>query len=100
MDVKYINIGTVEDKLIEECAEVIQSIIKIKRFGPLNYHPDRPHSNNLKEMFSEIEDLKLAIKNIEKEYAEKKVYCEHHQPGFACKVFNDGENCKAEPCTR
>lgn len=57
MKSEYKNIGDKGDCVIEECSEVIQAIIKIKRFGWLNHHPDRPHSDNLTELLDEIEDL-------------------------------------------
>lgn len=62
MKKKYVNIGLPEDKLIEECAEVIQAITKIKRFGLNNFHPDRPDSNNKDEVLEELMDLEYAIK--------------------------------------
>ena len=40
MDERFVNIGKAEDKVIEECAEVIQAIVKIKRFG-LNNHQNK-----------------------------------------------------------
>lgn len=57
MDDKYKNIGEVEDRLIEECSELIQSICKAKRFGWDNFHPDRPNSNNYTEFFNEFMDV-------------------------------------------
>ena len=66
MNPDFINIGKNEDKVIEECAEVIQAIIKIKRFGLMNFHPNRPKSNNKIEVLSEINDLRLALDNYEK----------------------------------
>lgn len=66
MNPKYINTGLPEDRVIEECAEVIQAITKIKRFGMRKYHPDRPESNNRLDLLSEIEDLKFALEQYEK----------------------------------
>jgi NTP pyrophosphatase (non-canonical NTP hydrolase) len=57
----FVNIGLPEDKVIEECAEVIQAITKIKRFGLFNHHPDRPDTTNLDEVLSEIKDLENAL---------------------------------------
>ena len=58
MDERYINIGLSEDKVIEERAEVIQTITKIKRFGLMNYPPE---SNNRIEMLMGMEDLHKAF---------------------------------------
>jgi hypothetical protein len=65
MNSNFVNIGNNDDKVIEECAEVIQAIIKIKRFGLMNFHPDRPESNNKIEVLSEIKDLRIALDNYE-----------------------------------
>ena len=61
MNPDYINIGLPEDKLIEECAEVIQAIIKAKRFGMDTEIPGTRQLTN--RINQEIEDLELAIKN-------------------------------------
>lgn len=63
MNTKFAHIGLAEDKVIEECSEVIQAICKIKRFGLYNYHPDRPESNNRSEVLQEMADLRFAIDN-------------------------------------
>lgn len=63
--VKYV--GKPEDRLIEECAEVIQAITKIKRFGINGHHPDRPGTTNKYDVIREIKDLKRAIDDYEKE---------------------------------
>jgi len=65
MDTRYVNIGLPEDKVIEECAEVIQAITKIKRFGLMSYHPDRPESNNKIEVLAEMKDLCAALDRYE-----------------------------------
>ncbi len=44
------------DKLQEEAAEIIQSVSKVRRFGPTNTHPERAKTN-LQELVGEIEDL-------------------------------------------
>lgn len=38
-DVNYEHIGKIEDRVIEECSELIKAICKAKRFGWSNYHP-------------------------------------------------------------
>jgi hypothetical protein len=65
-DPRYENIGNLDDKVIEECAELIQSIIKAKRFGLFGKHPLRPESNNLKEIQAEIRDCVKAMKKLDK----------------------------------
>jgi len=57
MDNKYKDIGKLDDKVIEECAEVIHAICKAKRFGLDNWHPDTPNINNAKLICNEINDL-------------------------------------------
>ena len=52
------------DKLQEECAEVIQAVSKIRRFGPLNHHPDRA-TTNLQELIGELEDALAIVQALE-----------------------------------
>ena len=61
MDPKYKNIGNVDDHVIEECSEVIKAIIKSKRFGLYNYHPDTPHTNNKQKILDELNDLGIVL---------------------------------------
>jgi len=61
VDNKYKNIGSVEDRLIEECSELIQAICKAKRFGYDKSHPDRLESTNLIEIWDEIMDVQNVI---------------------------------------
>lgn len=48
------------DKLQEECAEIIQAVSKIRRFGAHNHHPDRSTTNH-QELLGEIEDLQAIL---------------------------------------
>lgn len=50
--------GNVEDRLIEECSELIQALCKAKRFGFDSHHPDRPQNTNLTEIRGEIMDVR------------------------------------------
>ena len=58
---EYAHIGAIEDRLVEECAELIMAIQKGKRFGWLNYHPDRPGTTNLEDCQKEIQDVCAAM---------------------------------------
>lgn len=49
--------------LIEECAEVIQQVSKIKRFGLNDVHPSRNVSNR-EELVQEIGDVIAVLKII------------------------------------
>lgn len=47
--------------LQEECAEVIQIVSKIRRFGELNFHPDTPNTTNLLRLHEELGDVMAMI---------------------------------------
>jgi len=63
---EYKSIGDPMDCLAEECAEVIQAIMKIKRFGLGNHHPSRKQSNieDLLEEIQDCEDRLTEVRNI------------------------------------
>ena len=54
------------DKAIEECAEVLQILMKIKRFGLYDVHPIL-NISNYDMMMSEMNDLDNAIIELIKE---------------------------------
>ena len=54
------------DKAIEECAEVLQILMKIKRFGLYDVHPVL-NISNYDMMMSEMNDLDNAIIELIKE---------------------------------
>jgi hypothetical protein len=64
-DPRYAHIGTPIIKLAEECAEVIQSCMKIERFGIDNYHPVTKETNSA-ALLRELADLKARISDVEK----------------------------------
>jgi hypothetical protein len=47
--------------LIEECAEVIQVATKIKRFGLMSAHPEKPEQTNFVLLSKEVGDLSTMI---------------------------------------
>jgi hypothetical protein len=57
--------GSPEDKVIEECSEVIKAICKGKRFGWKNYHPDRPMVSNANDVLAEFDDLRRVMNELE-----------------------------------
>ncbi len=63
MSKKYEHIGKPEDRVIEECAEVIHAICKAKRFGIENCHPDTPKICNAQLILSEVEDLEKVLQS-------------------------------------
>lgn len=69
-DPKYKDVGDSMIRLAEECAEIIQAVCKIERFGLLNYHPDDSKQiPNLKLLLAEIADAKEIMAEVEKEYS-------------------------------
>lgn len=68
MNPDYIDIGLPEDKLIEECSEVIKAICKAKRFGINGQIPGAEIGYTNKErIIEELNDLELALFNYRKE---------------------------------
>jgi len=79
-DPKYKHVGSPVTKLIEECSELIQSLCKADRFGWFNYHPDRPHSNNLKEVRREMDDVVEACAELERKLMDiQREYYKHKE---------------------
>lgn len=65
MNPKYQYTGDLLTRTIEECAEVIHILCKIKRFGLHNHHPtDKNKTPNWKLAQSEISDLRKCLKDM------------------------------------
>ena len=65
---KYQHIGSIDHRLIEECAELIKAICKAERFGYGNFHPNRPKDSwktNRDDILKEIEDVKRLLDEME-----------------------------------
>jgi len=60
----YEHIGSEEDRLIEECAELIQAVTKGKRFGWKNFNPLHTNTNNYLDLIREFEDVKKCFANL------------------------------------
>lgn len=67
MHKQYGKVGSVYVRLAEECAELIQCMMKIERFGPLNFHPAKPTDLNIYEAVHEIDDIEIAIREFKRE---------------------------------
>jgi NTP pyrophosphatase (non-canonical NTP hydrolase) len=61
-DLKYKNIGSPKDRLLEEIGELLQAIGKGERFGWYNHHPNR-NDNNMSDLINEWLDVKEAYSN-------------------------------------
>lgn len=63
-DPRFAHVGSPEDRLIEECAELIQAVTKAKRFGWFNHHPDHPGRTNHEDVKREMDDVTEAIERL------------------------------------
>jgi benzoyl-CoA reductase/2-hydroxyglutaryl-CoA dehydratase subunit BcrC/BadD/HgdB len=67
-DPRYENTGDPITRAIEECAELIHILCKVKRFGWNNYHPGDPKQTpNWKLAHMEIEDVERTIAVLKKQ---------------------------------
>jgi len=66
---KYKNVGTIEDRTIEECAELIFALTKVKRFGWAEFNPEFPYVSNLARVQTEIADVEAVIIELKEKLA-------------------------------
>ncbi len=64
MSKKYKRVGDIETRTIEECAEVIHILCKVKRFGWDDFHPKHKIPNRVL-VKNEIADLKACLNELE-----------------------------------
>lgn len=65
-DGKFKNIGREETLVIEECAELIQILMKVDRFGWFSYNPYDPKKvPNVDLVLAEIDDVTNACYRLE-----------------------------------
>jgi len=62
---QYKDIGSPVTKVIEECSELTQALCKADRFGWFNFHPDRPDSTNMEDVFREMDDVLEAMNKLD-----------------------------------
>jgi len=71
-DKRYENVGDPVIKLIEECAELIHILCKVKRFGWWNWHPDdKTKETNYEHVMYEMNDVTKRINELKKYMDEK-----------------------------
>ena len=84
---QYTEIGTPAMRVIEECGELIQAVMKGERFGYDAHHPNRPETNNLVDVRHELQDIVDAVYRLEAFV--------HKGPSFGLPTettpWNDGE---------
>ena len=62
---EFKHIGNPLDRLIEECAEFLKAIIKIKRFGFKSYNPyDKNKIMNITKLIAEFYDVQNVYREV------------------------------------
>ena len=61
-----------EDRVIEECAELIQALLKAKRFGWYSKHPDRK-TCNIEDVRAEMSDVRISLDRLERKLIQYEV---------------------------
>jgi hypothetical protein len=60
----YVDIGSPEVKVIEECSELIQILCKVERFGWFSTHPDDCSKSNMELVIEEIDDVNDSLQKL------------------------------------
>ena len=65
-DPKFVDIGSPETRVIEECSELIKALCKVDRFGWFSYHPATLGFSNLRQVESEMKDVIAAFADLKR----------------------------------
>jgi len=94
MDPRYENAGDIITRTIEECAEVIHILCKVRRFGWFNHHPDDPKKvKNYELVSNELNDLETRIKQLRHEVDHQKTIESFGGHGISVNKVELKEDC-------
>lgn len=88
-DPKYVNIGSPEYRVVEECSELTKEIMKALRFGWFNFHPDEPDIFNIDRIRREMEDLNNAMAKLDSYL--RNIQTEHYKAQLIQELAAEGE---------